>query len=194
MEEWLGDPLNHAVEPCRDLDVDTCYRDGWALAHPVTGEPPWNEALPYFKDGCGRRHASACAYLGLLYQYGVGVEQNDWMAFALHERACALGDSQVSCFDAAFLLLGRKDHSKADETRAIEWLKRSCDAGSAIACYNRGVYAASDEAGRVWYQRACGLGDEISCNLLTKPPPPAALPLPPAHSRKELPPTVVLPP
>jgi len=194
VEDALDETRKIAVDPCRGLDDEACYREGWDLAHPAAGDPRWKDALPYFHRGCDRRYQTACAYLGLLYHHGVGVAQNGETAFDLYVKACNLGESRVSCLNAGVLLLARTDVAKADETRAIEWFKRSCDEGEPIACHNVGISEVGAASARLWFRRACELGDKISCELLAKPPSPASADDPPSHSRWRLPPPPVLTP
>jgi uncharacterized protein len=90
-------------------------------------------ATVLYLKGCDCNISKGCAYAGISYALGSGVEKDLTRAHALYMKSCeGLGD-KGSCTLAALQFLEGEGVAK-DEARALVLLERACGAGDQNAC------------------------------------------------------------
>ncbi len=55
----------------------------------------FSKARRYFEKACGLNNSGGCGGLGMLYEYGQGVEKNLTKADQYISKACKLGDQEA---------------------------------------------------------------------------------------------------
>ncbi|MCQ2659915.1 sel1 repeat family protein [Helicobacter pylori] len=55
----------------------------------------FSKARKYFEKACGLNNSGGCGSLGMLYEYGQGVEKNLTKADQYFSKACKLGDQEA---------------------------------------------------------------------------------------------------
>ncbi len=55
----------------------------------------FSKARRYFEKACGLNNSGGCGSLGMLYEYGQGVEKNLTKADQYISKACKLGDQEA---------------------------------------------------------------------------------------------------
>ncbi|GAA8267318.1 hypothetical protein HpNP113_01140 [Helicobacter pylori] len=53
------------------------------------------KARKYFEKACDLKYGGGCGALGMLYEYGQGVEKNLTKAAQFYSKACKLGDQKA---------------------------------------------------------------------------------------------------
>ncbi|GAA7725595.1 hypothetical protein HpMMM95_01870 [Helicobacter pylori] len=53
------------------------------------------KARKYFEKACDLNNSGGCSFLGMLYEYGQGVEKNLTKAAQFYSKACKLGDQEA---------------------------------------------------------------------------------------------------
>lgn len=155
-----------AIEACRQaVSTDPGNRRLiYQLGRSLDAAGRYAEARREYERAIGLGSAAAMTYLGYLYEYGQGVEQNYPEAIRWFEKAIALNDP------AAMTALGYL-HEKGtgvtqSNSEARRLYERAAGLGDPTAIFNMGVFyengrdVAQDylEARR-WYERAAALGD-----------------------------------
>jgi hypothetical protein len=183
-----------ADDPCGDLDAASCYQEAWPLSQPESAEADRARAWPMIRSACERGSPMACGYYGLTLEHGKGMQRDEDRAFAYYARGCELGERQVSCLNGALMLFNRDGLSQDERGKVVRWLERACDAKEVVACYNLGIVMVAPEAAKPWFERACALGDQPSCERIAPTTRPATEPLgPPRSSSDDRPVPVVIP-
>lgn len=129
------------------------------------------EAQPLFEQACNGGHADSCDYLGWMYEYRLGVEQDYAKAIGLFEKGCSLG-SMAACNNEGVMY---EDHTGVaqDYQRALSLYTKACDGGLAIGCdslgsmyqFHEGV--AQDYSRAVYYyNKSCDGGNAAGCKDL----------------------------
>ena len=63
---------------------------------------PEFKALKFFQKACGLNDGGGCFNLGLMYEKGKGVKQDDFKAFKIFQKACDLNDGS-GCSQLGFM-------------------------------------------------------------------------------------------
>ena len=163
--------LAAATASCEAGDVYACFRAGWQLVHGQGVAVDQVRGRALVERACDGEVPNACGLLGLIHEFGKGVPVDRAAAFRYYRRGCALGEIQVSCFNAGRFQLASSDLSPRERSEAMGWLRSACDTGLAVACfdvgYELGRQGGPDDPARgaalQWYRRACELGNSDGC-------------------------------
>ncbi|RVY24763.1 sel1 repeat family protein [Helicobacter pylori] len=55
----------------------------------------FSKVKKYFEKACGLNNSGGCGSLGMLYEYGQGVEKNLTKAAYFYSKACKLGNQEA---------------------------------------------------------------------------------------------------
>ncbi|MFC5865214.1 protein kinase [Acidicapsa dinghuensis] len=131
----------------------------------------YTEAEPLFEQACNGGHADSCDYLGWMYEYQLGVQQDYSRAITLFEKGCGMG-SMAACNNEGVMY---EDHTGVpqDYQRALSLYTKACDGGLAIGCDSLGsMYqshegVAQDNSRAVYYySKACDGSNAAGCKDL----------------------------
>lgn len=151
------------LDPKNPDDLKQIVDEAEAAYLGTTQPQDYARAFELFSLGAKGGDAYALNRLGLMYDAGNHVAENDVTAFQLFERAAALG------LPVAMTNLGNMyengDGTTQDHAKAAEWYQKSADAGHALGMYYlAGLYAdgrgveANPETAAEWLQQAVDLG------------------------------------
>ena len=119
----------------------------------------YTEALPLFTHAAGAGNGQAMAYLGWMYENGLGVTPDGQQMRLWYERGAAAGNA------TAMNLLGIVYGNTKDYNQARQWFEKGAAAGSVAAIYNLGrMYYFGDgvtqdrNQGRQYYEKAAAAG------------------------------------
>ncbi len=90
------------------------------------------QAEKYFEKACDLKYGGGCFRLGVLYEYGQGVEKNLTKAAQFYSKACDLNNG-VGCKNLGFLYEYGEGVEK-DLTKAAYFYSKACKLGSQEAC------------------------------------------------------------
>ncbi|TQR54205.1 tetratricopeptide repeat protein [Campylobacter troglodytis] len=114
---------------------------------------------------CQQNSATACFFLGLMYDQAQGVKENESEASRLYELACKKGISSA-CFNNALLF----DKNELTEEADLNFYK-ACQLRHIDACRNLGLRYEERKEGSTalsFYEKACKFKDGSSCFKLAK--------------------------
>lgn len=125
-------------------------------------------AAPELELGCRAGEAAACSALGVVYELGLGREQDKGMARGLYLKACT-ANNQRGCVNAANLDIAA-NASEGMVAHAREMLFSACEAGEPSGCTAIGTHLAKGEgvpqdlekAGRM-FAKGCDGGSAEAC-------------------------------
>ena len=138
----------------------------------ITGESyykagQYEQALPLFRKAAESGDGEAAAYLGLIYEKGLGgLPKDDAQAVSWYRKAADAGDPWGMNNLGAMYASGRGGLPK-DDAQAVSWYRKGADAGYAHSMSNLGsMYEKGlgglpkDEAQAVsWYRKGADAGD-----------------------------------
>jgi hypothetical protein len=120
----------------------------------------YSEAKSYFDRACMQGIADACDYIGRMYEEGLGVAHDGFLASALYSKACDAGST-----DACTRLRSAKHYG--DVVR----LSQECNNGNGNSCANLGgLYRAGmgvkrdSEKAMQLFEKACSMGSQLGCD------------------------------
>ncbi|MFP6183677.1 tetratricopeptide repeat protein [Helicobacter pylori] len=90
------------------------------------------QAEKYFEKACDLKYGGGCFRLGVLYEYGQGVEKNLTKAAQLYSKACDLNNS-VGC-GALGMLYEDGQGVGEDLTKAAYFYSKACKLGFQKTC------------------------------------------------------------
>ncbi|NLY04466.1 MAG: sel1 repeat family protein [Campylobacter sp.] len=93
----------------------------------------YQKASKLYEQACDSKNAKSCFFLGDMYYYAQGVDQDSQKAFKYYKKACD-GENAQGCFYLGALYEDGKVVEKELYT-AKELYKKACDLG-----YNNGCY------------------------------------------------------
>jgi TPR repeat protein len=131
----------------------------------------YSQSEPLFQQACSGGHADSCDYLGWMYQYHLGVDQDYSKALLLYEKGCASG-SLAACNNEGVMYENHIGVAE-DFPKALALYTRSCDGDFAIACdslgsmyeFHEGVPQNYPRAVTL-YTKACNGGSMNGCKNL----------------------------
>ena len=136
----------------------------------------YTEALTFFHKADARGHSKAARYLGLCYEYGLGVPRSMTEAAQWFKKAAGAGD--VTGTYLLGLLYERGEGVKQDAQKAYELFYRSSYRSDHVSApsqaalgrmYERGEGRAKDPAAaRSWYTRAAASGSDEAMAALER--------------------------
>jgi TPR repeat protein/serine/threonine protein kinase len=141
------------------------------MAVGLYGRKEYAASEPLFEHACNGGHADSCDYLGWMYQYKLGVDQNYAQAIAYFDKGCGLG-SMAACNNQGVMY---QDHIGVaqDYDRAVALYTKACNADFAVGCdslgymyqFHEGVAEDYPRAVNL-YTKACGGGSMNGCKNL----------------------------
>ncbi len=90
------------------------------------------QAEKYFEKACDLKYGGGCFRLGVLYEYGQGVEKNLTKAAQLYTKACDLKEG-MGCGNLGVLYYDG-DGVKRDSKKADQYFSKACKLGNQEAC------------------------------------------------------------
>ncbi|MFB1341086.1 tetratricopeptide repeat protein [Helicobacter pylori] len=92
----------------------------------------FSKARKYFEKACGLNNGGGCGSLGMLYEYGQGVEKNLTKAAQFYSKACDLNNS-VGCGSLGMLYEYGQGVEK-NLTKAAYFYSKACKLGFQKTC------------------------------------------------------------
>jgi hypothetical protein len=121
------------------------------------------------RQSCQAGNAQGCVLLGVDYEEGEGVEQDDKQAVAFFERACDLRFAE-GCLRVGFFYETGAGIEHKDAAKAAFFYHAACEAGNANACFllavmlHRGRDVPRDDARALaLYRKACSMQFSRAC-------------------------------
>ncbi len=129
-----------------------------------------DEKKQSFEDACADGNTISCHNMGLMYDYGDGVDEDDEKALGFYLKACDK-DYAPSCSRAALLYEEGKGIEE-DMNKAFRLYSQACGGGDGFGCHNAAVYYSKKETEAMknvaigLYSKACDEGYAPSCIYL----------------------------
>jgi TPR repeat protein/serine/threonine protein kinase len=119
------------------------------------GRKEYAASEPLFERACNGGHADSCDYLGWMYQYKLGVNQDYSQALTYYNKGCVLG-SMAACNNLGVMY---QDHIGVaqDYERAVALYTKACNADFAVGCDSLGYMYEFHEGVAQDYPRAVNL-------------------------------------
>lgn len=158
------------TKACNGGLAEACHWTGIAIDDLAAGVAEGEvEAAGWFLRACKAGEARGCSMVGLKYQFGRGLPQDDRKAQHYYALGCDLGEAKLGCHNlAAMALWGPL--SDQDQRKAKAVLARACGAGEGPACHAVQILTTelggSGEEAFLWLERGCGADDGPSCSAL----------------------------
>jgi TPR repeat protein len=162
MEEGRGQPKDGrgAValfeQACGAGEPAACTRMGFLARESRAGRAAdYGRAVELFEKACALGEPQGCSGLGLMYEGGLGVEQDGLRAASLYAKACE-GGWALGCANLGVIYqLGLGGVGK-DQGRAAELFRKACARGVATACSSLATFSprSVDPANRLTYEVA----------------------------------------
>lgn len=95
----------------------------------------YEEAFKLFKETCNNNNVVGCTSLAYMYEKGIGISENFYIAKSLYEKACEQVGGGISCNNAGFLSLQEFRIESGDED-AMGFFETACSMGIALGCQN----------------------------------------------------------
>lgn len=135
-------------------------------------DPPAPKQLQLYHTLAERGNAAAQAYLGHLYQFGIGVPKSIETAVTLYRQAANSGQAEAQF--AFGMLLAKGTGVERDDAAAQKWLRLAADQNEPRAMRNlatqyfngRGGLTVDYDLANQWYEKAAALGDGLAMAFL----------------------------
>ena len=88
--------------------------------------------MKWFRKAAEQGYAKAQGHLGVMYQGGQGVKQDDVEAVNWFRRAAEQGEANAQALLGFSYLLGKG--IQVNKSLAKEWFSKACDNGEEIGC------------------------------------------------------------
>jgi TPR repeat protein len=159
---------------CNAGVMEGCSQVGGLYAEGIGTAVDLGKARQLYEQACNGSDGLGCSNLGALYAKGEDVARDDAKAASLYQRACD-GGFLLACTNLGFMY-ARGTGVAIDPAKALALYGRACEGDEPKACVNlgstylRGTSAVkADRAKAVeYYRKACGLGDQPSCDWVAK--------------------------
>ena len=157
-----------AAKPTSSVSADALNKQG----EDYFSRKDYKHAAPLYQQACDAGQSFACTSLGYLYAQGDGVSKNLVTAVAYYRKGCVAGD-MMGCADLGNHVRDGDAGSPADPHMASIFFLEACNGGNDLAC--RSLAILSDNGSplgvdlakaKVYYQKACTLKDQVSCDTL----------------------------
>lgn len=132
----------------------------------------WADNVPDFKktlQAAGQGYAAAQYNLGLMYDQGRGVRQDDAQAVQWYRKAAEQGDAEAQFNLGVMHADGRG--VRQDPVQAEQWYRKAAEQGYANAQYNLGAMYANGQRirqnykiAKEWFGKACDNGLQLGCD------------------------------
>jgi len=158
------------TQACNGGLTEACHWTGIAIDDLAAGDAAGEaEAAGWFLRACKAGEPRGCSMVGLKYQFGRGLPQDDRKARHYYALGCDLGEAKLGCHNLAAMAL-REDSSDHDKREAKALLDRACGAGEGTACHAVQILTTqlggSGVEAFLWLERGCGADDGPSCSAL----------------------------
>lgn len=134
----------------------------------------YSDAFPLFKQLAEQGDANAQHNLGLMYEYGDGITQNDQQAVYWYTKAAEQGEAHAQNNLGLMYTDGGKGITQ-NYKQAVYWYTQAAEQGYANAQYNLGVMYANGQGvqrnvskAKQYYRLACDNGLNIDCQTYAK--------------------------
>ena len=97
----------------------------------------YDKAVELYKKACDGGEVRGCSNLGVMYEYGNGVEKDFGKAAELSKKACDGGD-MLGCSNLGSMYASGNGVEK-DSDKAAELFKKACNDGEMLGCRNLGI-------------------------------------------------------
>jgi TPR repeat protein/predicted Ser/Thr protein kinase len=137
-------------------------------------EGKYEQALPLFCRAAEAGNAEAAAYVGRMYETGLGsLPKNDTQAVSWYRKAAEAGDAEGMNNLGAMYAKGRGGLPK-DDWQAAHWYRKAGEAGHARAMANLGLMYFEGRGGLhkdpiqavSWFRKAADTGDALGMAYL----------------------------
>ena len=170
--ESLVEIFVHRTEPL--AQVVHAWQLGFIGGVPNSQAPNVELAQQKLSFSCHKKsYAPGCSYLGDMYLYGVGVEQNYHKALELYEEACKANDV-YGCAQKGYLYLDGKGVEQNFES-AFEYFSEGCSQNLTKYCveigqmYEKGLGRPKDsKIAMSLYQSGCNSNNANACYHLAR--------------------------
>lgn len=153
--------------PPPNVNAQKAYDDGvkaYAAAN-------YAVALQNFEVACSAGDMKGCNYIGVMYDQGLGVPEDNSRALGLYEKSCTNG-YMLGCSNLGFMYEMGSGVAQS-YSRAISYYDMACKANNATACANlgylyengRGVSQDYAKAATL-YEKGCNNGEPRGCTNL----------------------------
>lgn len=160
--DQIGGPV--IIEEFDDWYADLCFDKGYACK----ADGDYAGALMWYERAAKAGSVSAMNNLGVMYEYGQGVEASPEIAVAFYQKAADRGSIIAVTNLACCYENGRGGLDKNYE-KAAELYRKAAQSGNARAMNNLGYMyesgygvAKSLETAIEWYEKAAAAGDETA--------------------------------
>lgn len=155
---------------CNGGLAEACHWTGIAIDDLAAGDAEGEaEAAEWFLRACKAKEGRGCSMIGLKYEFGRGLPQDDPKARHYYALGCDLGEAKLGCHNLAAMAL-RDDTSDHHKREAKALLERACGAGSGPACHSVQILTTQLGGSGVepflWLERGCSADDGASCSAL----------------------------
>jgi TPR repeat protein len=147
--------IHYYERACNLGSEDGCY--GLAYQLDRRDDPRvYSRVDQLLQRACDANVTNACGLLGLQLYWGKKGHERDLMKAApLFRKACAAGETGVSCLNLGLMIA--KEQIPGDQAEALSLFRKSCDGGEALGCYDAGLLALDGVGGT--RPRSCSNGD-----------------------------------
>lgn len=163
-----------SVPPKTPAPKKTSEANGGAIAQQADDlytSQQYAQAQPLLQKACNQGHAESCNYLGVMYQFKLGVDQDYSQAVSLYDKACN-GGKMLGCNNLAFLYQHKLGVDQ-DYAHALALYQKACDGGEPSACNSLGVMYQKSQGvdqdpvrAAALYLKACEGGNANGCSDL----------------------------
>lgn len=129
------------------------------------------EAIKYYQKACDLNDPYSCMVLAETYRTDLNYYDIK-KSIQLYKKKCEMNkiSSEIDCYRAGkYIYYGYENPQNIDKTKAIEYLNKACDEGSAAGClFLAKIYSGKlDNDKAIEYSnKGCNMGDGPSCTYL----------------------------
>jgi len=140
------------------------------------GQAAWADNVPDFKktlQAAEQGFAAAQYNLGVMYDNGQGVRQDDAQAEQWYRKAAEQGNAGAQL--NLGVMYGKGHRVRQDYVQAVQWFRKAAEQGDAKAQLNLGVMYDNGQGVRQnykiakeWFGKACDNGLQLGCDAYRK--------------------------
>ncbi len=167
-EETSNNQLQKNIADCQSGEVVACEQVAWVLG---MDDNMQDQSVYYYEIACDAGSGSACSALGVLYQYGEGVEQNIQHAEHYYQQGCIFKE-ETACYSLGEMF-SEGSSAKKDIDQASLYLQQACELSSlSDGCLSSAKLqlATGNEEARTkavsTLKKSCSAGEVNSCDYL----------------------------
>ena len=154
-----GSNISHE-EYCSQGKGEYCFSLGWSYANGKNGyTKDYSKAKSFYEKACNLDNGGGCNNLGVLYDYGNGVGQNQKVALYYFEKACKLND-EYGCSNSGYMYNDGRGTAQ-DYQKAKMYYNKACSLGLKESC-NKNLNNNSSDS-NISYEESCRRGNSSDC-------------------------------